>query len=121
MLTTAQLIEWRALTAGPDGAAASTSILAERGMLLALLDEVLAGREGWRPIETAPRDGTNVLLWMTAYGGRSRIGHFDDDRYSKKPRPFWRSLLDDITTCRRGQPPCWQPLPEPPEQENPHD
>ena len=44
MLTTAQLIEWRALTAGPDGAAPSTPILAERGMLLALLDEVLAGR-----------------------------------------------------------------------------
>ena len=43
MITTAQLIEWRALTAGSDGAAPSTPILAERGMLLALLDEVLAG------------------------------------------------------------------------------
>jgi len=44
MLTTAHLIEWRALTAGPVGAAPGTRVLAERGMLLALLDEVLAGR-----------------------------------------------------------------------------
>ena len=53
MLTLEQLREWRALAAGPANAAPDKPILAERRTLLAVLDEVIAGREGW-PIETAP-------------------------------------------------------------------
>ena len=53
MLTLEQLREWRALAAGPDGAAMGRPILAERWTLLTVLDECIAGREGW-PIETAP-------------------------------------------------------------------
>jgi len=116
MLTTAQLIEWRALTDGPDGAAPSTPILAERGMLLALLDEVLAGRDGWQPGDTAPRDGTRILgyfadigVWQVAWeesGSGLEIWCVDDRKHGPYP-----------LRGNQGDPTLWQPNPEPPEQE----
>ena len=114
MLTGEHLHELRALIAGPPGADPAMVIHMERRTVLAVLDELLAAREArrWRPVADAPRDA-DVLLWMTSYGGCVRIGRFDDDRYARRPRPFWRAWSDDISTCRAGQPTHYMPLPEP--------
>jgi len=72
--------------------------------------------EGWKPIETAPRDGTEVLLWDEDSGGSCEVA-------------FWSAThscwLEDFTadppagTDVVGQtvylPTHWMPLPPPPD------
>lgn len=67
----------------------------------------------WRPIETAPRDGTsfigissytldandNPILWQVSYVGDGSFGQFQSVHDGE---PFW-----DLTH--------WMPLPPPPE------
>lgn len=52
----------------------------------------------WQPIESAPTDGTRVLLWDTANGGRAITG------------AWVVGSPDDHETFTH-----WQPLPAPPE------
>lgn len=72
------------------------------------------------PIATAPKGRdelgatVSVLLWM---GGSWRIGHWDDDRYTSRPRPYWACDSGLRTTwIRANQPNWWMPLPPPPEE-----
>ncbi len=55
----------------------------------------------WQPIETAPRDGTRVLVW-------AHDRAWTADRCSEGVPDFWDS---DGTFI---QPTHWQPLPAPP-------
>jgi hypothetical protein len=66
----------------------------------------------WQPIETAPKDGTAILLWPynpgDAYGGYAlkevALGYYtpDEEWFNPEQRcPF--------------EPTHWMPLPEPPE------
>lgn len=71
----------------------------------------------WQPIETAPKDGSKMLLWCPADGGRVAIGRWDDDRYSRRPRPYWSLVGSRTTDSRNRQPTDWMLLPEPPERE----
>lgn len=72
----------------------------------------------WQPIDTAPRDGTVVLVYpptFTSNGQTCSAARFDDDRYSQRPRPCWKR--DDaihITTSRDKPPTHWMPMPAPP-------
>lgn len=66
----------------------------------------------WRPIESAPKD-QKILVWARGYHW---VAGWDDDRYAKKPRPFWDySNLWGKTGCRETPPTHWMPLPDPPE------
>ena len=74
----------------------------------------------WQPIETAPKDGTRILVYQR---GRQRwvCAVWDDNRYSRKPSPYWRP--DDersygILASRNDQPTTWMPLPSPPSVED---
>lgn len=60
----------------------------------------------WQPIETAPRDGTAVLVWLREYKGRDRFTSYvaQFDGYS------WVSVPGKYTWA----PTHWQPLPPPP-------
>lgn len=60
----------------------------------------------WRPIETAPRDGTQILLYCE---GREAwtIGFW------LEPRGDWTGIYDTFTPDR---PIAWLPLPAPPQQ-----
>lgn len=79
--------------------------------------------DGWLPIESAPRDGTIVLVWTAVSAGeirgisRSAKGHADIARYSDGRSDY----LGDWWDCCGGdyystwcQPTHWQPLPAPP-------
>lgn len=72
----------------------------------------------WQPIETAPKDGTYVLVYPGAYTKiPMSIARWDDDRYASRPRPYWRRLeCKDITTSRINHPTHWAPMPEPPQE-----
>jgi len=72
----------------------------------------------WKSIETAPKDGTAVLVYPPIWNGRTvSVAHWNDDRYSKRPRPYWKRDDDhNRTTVSRDKPPThWMPLPPPPE------
>lgn len=67
----------------------------------------------WQPIETAPRDGTGILLY---YAG---IGAIEGEWYAKYGGE-WSVVTIDAHGCGccsgdSDQPVAWMPLPEPPE------
>ncbi len=71
----------------------------------------------WRPIETAPKDGTPVLVWDESMGSNKRDG-CDDRRYAigyvrcgwATPHGTWGNRNNSHCS-----PTHWQPLPAPPE------
>lgn len=68
----------------------------------------------WQPIETAPRDGTEILGWC-------EIGvvvvSWNEQRFHKNPKPYWDSNRQSVTWMREYcQPTHWQPLPQPPKE-----
>lgn len=63
--------------------------------------------EGWRPIETAPKDGTRVLLFGPRTDGS---GNYQD--VGGWWRNNWRPFEDDY--CAFNHPHYWRPLPSPP-------
>ena len=100
------------------------AIIAERDALAA---EVAAMSE-WQPIETAPKDGTPVIIWQ-ADGHHfehrkswrttpsAPIKYFDDQRYAIgywRPWGGWgnRNAAD-------VRPTHWRPLPNPPQGDGP--
>lgn len=76
--------------------------------------EADALKEGWRPIETAPKDGTVVDLWCT-YPKRRLVNYLWDGE-------CWRENLDPVMYPSAGRinSGCehvishWMPLPPPP-------
>ena len=70
----------------------------------------------WQPIETAPKDGTEILL--LDHRDRVRIGSFRFDVYRDEDGPTW--LADDFEDYSTGyastllMPIHWMPLPTPP-------
>ena len=75
----------------------------------------------WQPIETAPKDGSIILLFRPAPHpwGRVDIARWDTNKYATRPKPFWRSLISIVskTEMRHWAPTHWQLLPEPPAQD----
>ena len=55
-------------------------------------------RAGWMPIETAPKDGTVIDLWVPEFG-RLTNEWFD---------------TEDNSWCFPGKPTHWMPIPAPP-------
>ena len=68
----------------------------------------------WQPIETAPKDGTEVLLFYPEYtqpvktGRWEHVRHFANGKLKWESRK-WTSDFDEVT------PSYWMPLPPPPE------
>jgi hypothetical protein len=69
-----------------------------------------AGRGGedqrlseWKPIETAPKDGSDVLIWCDT--GKICIAHFDYATFA-----WW----NDLSTRECPDPTHWMSLPDPP-------
>ena len=69
---------------------------------------------GWLPIETAPKD-CDILLYCQCHGAVR--GKWNDDRYGKKPNPYWthdREKIWGVNAIRADQPTHWRPLPDAP-------
>lgn len=77
----------------------------------------IGGEQGWRPIESAPRDGTMVLLFFTAWGSRGPDGR-DNPPDSKGHTYIGRWDGSDWTDGEAGfygrECTHWRPLPAPP-------
>jgi hypothetical protein len=80
----------------------------------------------WRPIESAPRDGTRCNIYRPGSLEWARVvfGQFSPDQFAKKPRPYWkheREALTGTAEARANQPTHWydfghgQPMPPAPE------
>lgn len=68
----------------------------------------------WQPIETAPRDGTRIIL---AWGGSAVVGYYLDNSGMRRPWQGWRTPSMEPTP--RGLVTHWMPLPPPPEEPQP--
>lgn len=65
---------------------------------------------GWHPIESAPKDGSRILVIMD---GKVKIASWETQNYNMKPRPYWKTegqILQSID--RSNQPVKWMPLPK---------
>lgn len=83
---------------------------------------VVRQHEGWRPIETAPRDGTTVLLWGIWAGeinGLSNWPTIDIGEWRGGKSDFlgddWWQLVTGDAYAAWMRPTHWRPLPPPPE------
>jgi hypothetical protein len=80
----------------------------------------------WRPIESAPKDGSVVLLWLKEWAGEINgvypAKQADDavavgwwrDGSSDYPGADWWELAGGDAYATWGRPSHWQPLPAPP-------
>jgi hypothetical protein len=61
---------------------------------------------GWQPIETAPRDGTEILFWVAPEmsEGWAEVGHWFETAHDG----WW------VAHTIERKPTHWMPLPEPP-------
>ena len=74
------------------------------------IEQALRGRETepepvWRPIETAPMDGTEVLVFTPMDGVVSSAYRYG----------CWQKLITVMDGGNTNEPTHWMPLPEPPE------
>ena len=83
-----------------------------------------APTEQWMPIETAPKDGTRILLYFPpqhpSWTRTIEGGFYEKDRFAKKPRPYWTGdgeRVYGVLHYRTNQPTHYQPIPAPPQGE----
>lgn len=70
---------------------------------ISTLDRLIAGApDGWMPIETAPKDGTTILVWHKDYEYGAGVS-------------LWSDTYDKFMVGNnRPQPTLWHPLPAAP-------
>lgn len=75
-------------------------------ILAALSAEGMAVVPGWQPIESAPKDGTRIIL---AWGGAAVTGSYLDNGHTAYPWKGWRVPSLELTPP--GAPVAWMPFP----------
>jgi hypothetical protein len=82
-----------------------------------------AEAEGWRPIESAPKDGTPVDLWMSR-GYRVTDAHWGemepDDDGEDWPDHAWFDDHGDMVEGEDNRATHWRPVPDAPADETPN-
>lgn len=67
--------------------------------------------EAWQPIESAPKDGTYVIVWPPTWPSATSCARWDADPYAVRSRPFWRRLDAVGVNDSRDYPPThWRPV-----------
>jgi hypothetical protein len=80
---------------------------------------LLPAAHGWAAIETAPKDGTQILLYLNVLKIPVRVGHYSNrETYShgklESQSEGWTIYGDYFVTIEQNQPTHWMPLPLPP-------
>jgi hypothetical protein len=94
---------------------------AEDDVIAVLERAILAERRSndWQPIETAPKDGTNVLVWVDGYFWPETVFYekYDADEAAEIGAVgFWRysdEVLADIAEVEEDLLMCWMPIVSP--------
>lgn len=75
----------------------------------------------WLPIETAPRDGTVVQLWLRRPWSEPRIAYWFEPWGNWQPQGVAPDVLrDEISGIGAAVPSHWMPLPESPGGDDEH-
>jgi hypothetical protein len=91
------------------------ALLAERDRLAAALEA--ARGDAWQPIETAPRDGTTVMVYFKGHGAMTVAW---EDPWGDGPEAATWCVTDHkhgsypVRGYRTGDDTHWRPLPAPP-------
>jgi hypothetical protein len=76
------------------------------------MDKQTQAVAGWQPIESAPRDGTNILVWWPAQMHCPVTAHWNTGKWSDAGIG-WK--LTGWGMAMQTEPTHWMPLPLPPE------
>lgn len=88
-------------------------LVKEDEVLIKRLEEALAQIPRWQPIETAPKDGTRILV-ATKYG--IEVAEWEERAPQWGVVPAWIGMgLSTYEEDRELTPTHWMPLPPPPE------
>ena len=69
---------------------------------------------GWQPLDTAPRDGTRILVWAESTpGGQLLRRTFIARALTRKP--IWWDTGDTSFSATLDRPGGWMPIPAPPD------
>lgn len=71
----------------------------------------------WQPIETAPKDGTHVLLWFPELRQPVQVGHFSSTKHIENGRVTYESAkwwTGIVLLTKELVPSHWQPTPAAP-------
>lgn len=65
----------------------------------------------WQPIDTAPKDGSAIIVWPSTWKRVTSCAQWYDDRYAKTPRPYWKRFDAVTVSNSRDNPPThWMPV-----------
>jgi hypothetical protein len=75
----------------------------------------------WQPIETAPKDGTDILVWAVGYRWPEVVRYvlYNDPAIEEEAGEpgFWRysdDVFADVCEIEEGEFTHWMPIPSPP-------
>jgi hypothetical protein len=76
-------------------------------------------QQNWLPIESAPKDGTQILLYYPEYHRKVWVGHYyNRETYNhgklQSKNEGWHNGADTLGLVKECQPTHWMPLPEAP-------
>lgn len=102
-----------------------SGVVAAKNHMKALMDRVeeLEAMTRWRPIETAPRDGTPILVWGADISNPTGGYYPRSCWWSQEGHEVW-VVREDASNATYLEPDAithWMPLPTPPAQEADHD
>jgi hypothetical protein len=79
-------------------------------IIAAVLNDAI-GKQGWQPIDSAPKDGTRIHVWW----GRC-VETFWVRRDDPNPKWSFEGWQPPQMIATKGQPTHWRPLPAPPKE-----
>ena len=80
---------------------------------------ILGAEQGWQPIETAPKDGSNVEACWPGHGAICPT-RWASESHEAQPRPYWThwgARIFGLRDIRNNQPTHWRPMPASPKEE----
>ena len=72
----------------------------------------------WQPIESAPQDGTQVILWTSTDNADDALyvrDLLDGEHVNEVQIGYFNEDEDEWSTTYIGKPTHWMPLPPPPQ------